>query len=150
MRSVMAPGNPLRLVLCGLRTDCLMCYLFVHCNGRHLENPKSTLTHLLWRTCYYIISVNICIVLIVSCGLMEIKTACALKSLQINVSTELSSLGCGKLQGQALKKSNKVLLGNVVPNGIQWNRGVAAIKLVICQLCYFCIDFLKYFLLLWF
>lgn len=135
----MVQGNPFRLALCRLRTVCLMCYLFVHCNGRHLENPKSTLMHLLWTSCYYVISVDICVVLIPFC-LPHRNKVCALKSLQINVSTELSSLVDYKLQGQALKKSNKVMWGNV-PNGVQWNCMVAAIKLLIWQFCYFCIDF---------
>jgi len=116
----MVLGNPLRLVLCRPRTGCLTCCVFVHCNGRHLENTKFTLTHLLWRSCYCVISVNICIVLIASCvPHRNNDKVCALKSLQINVSTELSSLVDYKLQGQALKKSNKVMQGNVVPNGAE-------------------------------
>lgn len=70
----MALGNSLRLVLCGLRTGCFMCCLFVHCDGSHLENSKSTLTHLLWGSCHYVISDNICIVLIASCVPPGVKT----------------------------------------------------------------------------
>lgn len=120
----MVLGNPLRLVQGG---ESLMLYLFVCCNGRHLENPNSTVMQLLCRSCYYIISVKICIVLRASCVPHRNKDKVStLKSLQFNVSTELNRL---------------------VPNGIQWNCKAVAIKHLICYFCYFYIDFLNYLVL---
>lgn len=133
----------------GVRAGCLMLYLFVCCNGRHLENPNSTVMQLLCRSCYYIISVKICMVLRASCVPHRNKDKVStLKNLQINISTELNRLVVCKLQGQALKKKTKKMIWrNVVPNGIQWNCKTVAIKHLICYFCYFYIDFLNYLVL---
>lgn len=90
----------------GVRAGCLMCFFFVHYNGRHLKIYTSTVKCLLWGTYYYIFSFNICIVLTVSCMPHGNKDkVCTLKSLHVNVSIDLNSLGGCELQGQALKKA---------------------------------------------